>query len=231
MQICVNTSVDRVLAIDPGPKLSAYLILDGGVPTLFAKIPNDTLLDSLRSHLASGVPTLACEMIQARGMGVSADTFDTVFWAGRYCERWMPGAFVRVFRSQVKAHICGQQKAKDSNIRIALIDKFGGADIAIGGKKCPKCKGKMWIGRDHAPCTCDDGWLYRPGPLHGLAADCWSALAIAVTWRETMFRTAASAQRSPESTAAAASSAVAASAPDARFGFRSPTSLSGARPS
>jgi len=46
--------------------------------------------------------------------------------------------------------------ANDASIRQALIDRFGGKDAAIGRKA-------------------------SPGPLHGIAADVWSALALAVT--------------------------------------------------
>jgi hypothetical protein len=90
-----------------------------------------------------------------------------------------------VFRHDVKMHLCGRATANDSNIRAALIDLFGGESKAIGGVKCKTCKGKQWTGRNHDPCTqCEDGWKYPPGPLNGVAADVWSALAIAVCWTE-----------------------------------------------
>jgi len=56
----------------------------------------------------------------------------------------------------VKMHLCGQARAKDANIRQALIDRFGGA-AAIGRKAAP-------------------------GPLYGISGDVWQALGLAVTW-------------------------------------------------
>jgi hypothetical protein len=60
-------------------------------------------------------------------------------------------------RRAVKLALCGDSRAKDANIRQALIDRFGGKDAAIGRKAAP-------------------------GPLYGISRDVWSALAIAVTY-------------------------------------------------
>jgi len=59
-------------------------------------------------------------------------------------------------RRAVKLALCGDSRAKDANIRQALIDRFGGS-AAIGRKTAP-------------------------GPLYGISRDVWSALAIAVTF-------------------------------------------------
>jgi hypothetical protein len=54
----------------------------------------------------------------------------------------------------VKLHLCESVRANDSNIRAALIDRFGpGKEKAVGRKA-------------------------TPGPLFGLKGDEWSALAI-----------------------------------------------------
>ena len=66
----------------------------------------------------------------------------------------------KVYRTQVKLHICGTARAKDSNVRQALMDRYGSTrELAIGKKK-------------------------TPGPLYGFSADMWSALAIALTYKE-----------------------------------------------
>ena len=57
-------------------------------------------------------------------------------------------------------HLCGSAKAKDSNIRQAIIDRYGGDP-----KRC--------IGTKKAP-----------GPLYGISADQWAALALALTAAE-----------------------------------------------
>jgi len=60
----------------------------------------------------------------------------------------------------VKLHLCGSARAKDTNIRQALIDRYGGS-AAIGKKAAP-------------------------GPLYGVSKDVWSALAVAVTAADTL---------------------------------------------
>jgi len=57
-------------------------------------------------------------------MPVGADVFDTVFWSGRFVEAW-GGDFAMVPRLDVKMHLCHTARAKDGNVRQALIDRFG----------------------------------------------------------------------------------------------------------
>ena len=89
-------------------------------------------------------------------MAVGAEVFDTVCWAGRFAEAAHRVPVVMLPRRAVKLALCGDSRAKDANIRQALIDRFGGS-AAIGRKAAP-------------------------GPLYGITRDVWSALAIAVTY-------------------------------------------------
>ena len=62
-----------------------------------------------------------------------------------------------VYRRDVKLFLCQSARANDSNIRAALIDKYGpGKARAVGTKKAQ-------------------------GPLYALKGDTWSALAVALT--------------------------------------------------
>jgi hypothetical protein len=78
--------------------------------------------------------------------------FETCVWIGRFIEAWARFADVLshgprlVYRKDVKLRLCGTVKAKDPNVRQALLDLYGGENKAIGGKKCQQCKGKKWIG-------------------------------------------------------------------------------------
>jgi hypothetical protein len=86
-------------------------------------------------------------------------------------------------------HLCHQTKGvNDSVIRQRLIDKYGGKDKAIGGVRCPNCKGKGWSGSGRPVCDVCQGekWKHPPGPLHGITADVWQALAVAVTFSESL---------------------------------------------
>ncbi len=145
-----------LLAIDPGNAQSAYVRYDTGRDELlqFGKIDNDALLHLLPKMRCDG--HLAIEMIASYGMAVGREVFDTCVWIGRFIETWA-GEYTQVYRKDVKLHLCGQTRAKDANIRAALIDRFGpGKAKAIGTSKAK-------------------------GPLFGVSADVWAALAVAVT--------------------------------------------------
>lgn len=147
----------RILAIDPGYVQSAWLVLeaDGSLGT-FGILGNDDMITALvNSSLAYGVVVI--EKIESYGMAVGREVFDTVWWAGRFAQACQPTPVVQMPRRDVKLAICGDSRAKDANIRTALIDRYGG-HAAIGRKA-------------------------SPGPLYGISKDVWSALAIAVTYR------------------------------------------------
>jgi hypothetical protein len=146
--------VTSILAIDPGTAQSAWLRYDGSRPQGFGITANDVLVKALRS---GGLPdVVVIEKVESYGMAVGAEVFDTVLWAGRFAEAAHPVPVVMLPRRAVKLALCGDSRAKDANIRQALLDRFGGA-AAVGRKA-------------------------EPGPLYGIARDVWSALAIAVTY-------------------------------------------------
>lgn len=145
----------KIFSIDPGNENSAYVILENDEVIEANKVPNTVLLKTLQSNLPDGL--LVVEQIACMGMAVGAEVFETVFWSGRFCEAWGMRPWMRLKRHQVKMHLCGNMRAKDANIRQALIDRFGpGKEKAIGTKRAQ-------------------------GPLYGISGDEWSALAIAVT--------------------------------------------------
>lgn len=148
-----------ILAIDPGCTESAWLSYGDGIGK-FAKQPNETVLEMLRDRGPQFQHQhLAIEMVASYGMAVGKTVFETVFWIGRFVEAWN-GPYTLVYRKDVKLHLCGSVRAKDANIRAALIDMFGGSrDVSIGTKK-------------------------RPGPLYGITADVWAALAVATYYKD-----------------------------------------------
>ena len=145
-----------LLALDPGNTESAWLLYDTatGRPTSWAKEPNPFVLTRLDTITAD---ELVIEMVASYGMAVGAEVFDTCVWIGRFLERWDPTPHRLIYRPDVKLHLTQTRRAKDANIRQALIDRYGpGKALAVGLKA-------------------------TPGPLYGLTGDCWSALAVAVT--------------------------------------------------
>ena len=123
-----------ILAIDPGSFQSAWLRFDGSRPQGFGITANDVLAKALRT---GGLPdVVVIEKIESYGMAVGAEVFDTVWWAGRFAEAASRVPVVMLPRRAVKLALCGDSRAKDANIRQALIDRFGGS-AAIGRKAAP----------------------------------------------------------------------------------------------
>ncbi len=160
----------RLLAIDPGPEMSQWLVYDlrERRPTAWAHESNELVLRRLDSISAN---RMAIESVESFGMAVGKETFETAYWVGRFDERWRNmhsrSIPVRVFRSTVKSHLCHSQKATDTNVRRALIDLHGPTEAVVVGRK-----------------TC-------PGVLYGISKHAWSALAVAVTVADTRIMEAA----------------------------------------
>lgn len=159
-----------ILAIDPGNEQSAWCLYDAGwpMPLAHGKQSNDRVRDLIGDGGPRGLATpshVVLEMIASYGMPVGREVFETVRWIGRFEETAKRQIFSTdvVYRRDVKLHLCGQARAKDGNVRQALIDRWGGKAAAIGTKA-------------------------SPGPLYGLRADAWQALGVAVTYAETCAR-------------------------------------------
>jgi len=101
---------------------------------------------------------LAIEMVASYGMAVGREVFETCVWIGRFQQAWhAPEAVRLIYRRDVKLHLCGSARAKDSNIRQAVIDLLG-----------------------------PPGTKREPGPTYGVRSHAWSALAVAVTARAVL---------------------------------------------
>jgi hypothetical protein len=147
---------ETVIAIDPGPVNSAYVEICDGHIVESGIVTNYALANKLKS--TSG-QFAVIEMIASYGMPVGKDVFETCLWVGRFVES-VSCSYALMYRKDVKMHLCGSTRAKDSNVRQALIDLYGpGKEKAIGKKK-------------------------TPGPLYGIKKDMWAALAVAVTWSQ-----------------------------------------------
>jgi len=151
-----------ILAIDPGCTESAYVILDENLkPIEFKKVLNQHLEAIIVGALYNkDFKYFAIEMVASYGMAVGKEVFDTVFWIGRFWEivsHWSKGEVTKtmIYRKDEKINLCQSMKAKDGNIRQALIDRFG----EVGVKKNP-------------------GWFY------GVSKDVWSAIAVGVTYSD-----------------------------------------------
>lgn len=147
-----------ILAIDPGNIESAYCLIEKDTykPIKFGKVTNAYLLDYINSLDDSKVNILAIEMVASYGMPVGKEVFDTCVWIGRFVEEfinYVKPQYTYIYRKDVKMNLCNSMRAKDSNIRQALIDRFG----VVGTKK-------------------------KQGFFYGFKADIWSAYAVGVTY-------------------------------------------------
>ena len=84
---------------------------------------------------------LVIEMIASYGMAVGQTVFETCVWIGRFVEiaSFNNIKFEYIYRKDEKMNLCYSMKAKDRNIRQALIDRFG----PVGKKKNPRLV--LWL--------------------------------------------------------------------------------------
>lgn len=148
-----------IIALDPGPVQTAVVHLNGGMPTFSSIMETDAVIRHLRD--GQGEDAVAIEMIACYGMPVGSEVFATCVNIGRFIGSITAGRPINLIkRQEVKLNLCRSVRANDATIRQALIDRFGpGKDRAIGTKKAP-------------------------GPLYGIKADMWAALAVACTWHD-----------------------------------------------
>lgn len=116
----------NLLAIDPGTTQSAYVFYDTHKTEIHEKdiVENQKMIAVIES---SDPDEIAIEMIAAMGMAVGKSVFETCLWIGRYVQvaydLAIPCSFV--YRREEKIFLCGSMKAKDANIRQAIIDILG----------------------------------------------------------------------------------------------------------
>ena len=152
-----------ILAFDPGNEYTAYcLIGDDRRPAEHAKVVNEEALAYLYRHNGvRQIDAVVIEMVASYGMAVGKSVFETCVMIGRLTEAasviGIPVDYI--YRMDEKITICHDSKAKDSNIRQALIDRFAQHDLK-NGKGTKK----------------DPDWFY------GFAKDEWAAYAVGTTW-------------------------------------------------
>jgi hypothetical protein len=152
-----------VVAIDPGPIKTAYCIFK--VPSIPAQDLPEILCfgirenkDALRAFSVYDPNRIAIEMIASYGMAVGASVFDTCVWIGRFAQALdeFQEKTTFIFRKDVKMHLCGSMKAKDSNIRQAILDLY----IAKYG----------------------EGVTKKGGMLYKASKDIWAAIGVGLTY-------------------------------------------------
>lgn len=151
-----------ILAIDPGNTESAYVLVEDDLSRVVekGKVENFELVDIILriKDEHSSLEHIAIEMIASYGMAVGKTVFETCVWIGRFAQLIRVEFGVEpefIYRSEEKMCLCHSMKAKDSNIRQALIDRFG----EVGTKK-------------------------NPGYFYGFKKDIWQAFSVCVTFHD-----------------------------------------------
>lgn len=157
--------VVRLLAIDPGSEESGWVEygLDHGELIAFGKTDNHELKDRVEQCAADDdCEMLAIEMIVNYGKPVGKTTFAALVWIGRFIEAWetvgqREEPVELISRQQVKRKLMGgNMRATDSQVRARVIRLYAPTEREAIGLKA------------------------TPGPLYGVTADTWQALALAV---------------------------------------------------
>lgn len=151
----------RLLAIDPGNEMSAYCLMDEEYKIIEAgKVENSVMIEYIFLN-SRKFDHIAVEMIASYGMPVGAEVFETCVMIGKI-ERTADQKEIdhsRVFRAEEKLCICKNSRAKDSNIRAALIDRFAKHDKKRG-----------------------TGTKTNPDHFYGISKDMWAAFAVGTVY-------------------------------------------------
>lgn len=159
-------SIPLIFAIDPGPEKSGWVAFSDGQLGAGGHFDNGVVRLELEGIIRAAViqrrpVILVQEMVACYGMAVGKTVFETCTWIGRFEQFFETGCSnkgvrgwhtQRITRPEIKVHLCNSMRAKDGNVKQALIDRLG----PVGTKA-------------------------NPGPLYGVKSHVWSALAVAVT--------------------------------------------------
>lgn len=152
----------KILAIDPGTTESGWVYFDKDTHKVLDKgiNENNEVLELIETF---DPDVLLLEMIASYGMPVGKTTMETIYWIGRFYQQGVDiPVKKRLYKKiDINPTICGSNKAKDKNIRAALLDMFPGD----GGGRIPQI-----------------GLKSNQGPLYGVTNHMWAALALVMTY-------------------------------------------------
>lgn len=155
-----------ILALDPGTTLTGYAIIQ--MPDFklldFGKEENTRLLE-MCELIPYDIDEVAIEMIACYGMPAGKDIFETCVWIGQFKQALKRFNITYIYRKDEKITLCNSMKAKDSNIRQALINRYAKHDYKNG-----------------------KGTKKNKDIFYGVSKDVWSAIAVGVTYYETKER-------------------------------------------
>lgn len=153
----------KIFGVDPGTVESGFVLFDSDNMQVVESgvVDNEELL-KVDAWVNSDI--LCIEMVASYGMPVGQTTFDTVLWIGRFVQMAVSKdkEYTLLYKKKdINPTLCFSNKAKDANIRQAVLDIFP----STGGGSVPQ-----------------KGTKSNPGPLYGVSSHAFSALAVALTY-------------------------------------------------
>jgi hypothetical protein len=158
-----------VLALDPGTTHTGWALIDTAGPRVLSSGKSENE-DAIWYEVAHDDPAyiwdpdlVLIEAMSPRGMRLGIETMEALRWSGRLEEAAKPTPVVRISRDMVKETLLGKANVKgaDAAIRQVLIDRWAArAGRPLDGKAAAV------------------GTKASPGPLWGIRADAWQALAL-----------------------------------------------------
>jgi len=147
----------RIIGIDPGPATSGWVEINtAGQVVAATEYANDDVCRKLFEYNPGDL--IAIEDFTPYGKSLGQESMATIKWVGEFRQFCKHDGlhYIEIPRPEVKLHHCDCRTAKDSDVRDAMIHRYGpGKDCAIGLKK-------------------------SPGPLYGIKTHLWPALAVAL---------------------------------------------------
>ena len=160
-----------IIAIDPGCTESGFVVVRHDGTEIVEVVEKGKVENQIMYQVMSKYErySLAIEMVASYGMPVGAEVFETCIWIGRFWEYAVGKGHIEnaelIYRSEEKMLLCGQMRARDANVRQAIVDRYA---------KGQPNKGK--------------GTMKNPGFFYGFSKDIWQAMAVAVTYFDKYVR-------------------------------------------
>ena len=149
------------IGLDPGTTKTGWVVFDPKEERVLhaGHEPNEFVISLLECGGLGDKVIMEC--FAAQGMPLGESSIETVRWEGRFMERARTEV-CRISRREIKLLICNSSRAKDSNVRQALVDlyAYGYSNHGYGTVKEP------------SPLRC----------LKGTGSHGFSALAVVTAW-------------------------------------------------
>jgi hypothetical protein len=150
-----------ILCLDPGTEKTGYAVMNQKKVVAHGVVDNLEMARIMKNEFRH-CNKMVYEMVSSFGMPVGKEVFETCVWIGRFIETFGADRSTPIFRKDVKMHLCGSPRARDANVRQAILDLYK----STGGGKTPQI-----------------GTIKQPGPLFGVNSHIWPAIGVGLTYQ------------------------------------------------